>query len=257
MADEEEGIPSTGQRLSNELMWETLSQEASEANLSGRLSEAVHLWRRTGNVVLDFAESDPRRPSTISNTGIAHLRCGDKYAAETAFRKAIAGWLVARQWVENMTVSGTAKNSLFHLRLEVKHHHSFQKHIRAQYQDLLDGAEASSRFNLAALLLTLGKNDEGLELMKDAIKVRERVFGATNPELTWFLRIMDRFSTSDEVTDSAVTSDYLKRAHHGEGDPSRTNLERWHSDRPQKMNDARRVISAMCFTDILTDLDIQ
>jgi len=227
----------------NALTWETLSSEAYEAYNGLLVDQASRLWREAMTVSQSIPPEDPRHCATLNNAGIVDFLDEALDRSVDTLNRALAGWQKARDWTASMEVNGTAKSSLFHHRLEVRHQKHFAQHTRSRYCNWIDGAEAITAFNLSQVLGHLNRKEEALRHLTKALNLRQQAFGSANPELALILRSMARLSD-----DETVSASCLEHAHQAERNPTRTSLQRWQADCPRKMNDTRRLLGAICMT---------
>ncbi|MBC8270123.1 MAG: tetratricopeptide repeat protein [Rhodospirillaceae bacterium] len=231
---------------SGELSWELNAFEAQKAYLSGNTLEASRLWQKSIELVQILPTEDPRYFTSLNNAGLVYALNENPDKAEDAFKRTLEGWQKARAWTSSMEVSGTARSSIFHHRLEVRHQDHFTEHNRKRYCNWIDGAEAITAFNLSMVQVSNNRKAEGMENLARALNLRQQAFGATNPELAVILRKL-----AELVDDEAVSVGYLERAQNAERNPTRNALERWGDECPQVMNDMRRLLGAVCLTAML------
>lgn len=252
MDSESASLRTDDDHFRHELVWEENSYAAMKAHARDKLCDSITLWHRAEEASKRFTEFDPRQAATINNAGIALILDGHLDEAEETLLKAVHHWETARSWVQDMSVDGTARSSLFHLRLETKYRESFAIHIRNQFLRIVGGAEAVSRFNLGFLLSRFDRTDEGLVMIEQAISLRQEAFGVSNPELATFLRTM-----AELKSENLESRAYLEHARSAESETARNSLERWRDECPQEFTDERRVLSAVCLTEMLSDRDFQ
>ncbi len=231
----------------DEIAWENLCREALGTYISGNAGKAVQLWRKSIEVSDKFPTDDPRRCTALNNAGVMNCLDSRPEESEKTFRRTLEEWQKARAWTNVMEVNGTAKSSTFHHRLEVRHHNQFREHTRSRYADWIDGAESITAFNLGVLLVGMDRKSEGLEALKESLRLRELAFGIGNPELALILRALAGLSGSGDTS-----ANYLERAKKSEANPTRSSLQRWENDRPHTMNDMRRLLGAICMTAMLS-----
>lgn len=227
-----------------ELVWEALSREGSEAYGAGRREEAVVLWRRAGELAAALPDDDPRRPASDNNLAIGCWTEGDICAAEALFRRALEGWEAAYAWIETMAVSGAARSSLFHHRLETRHRTQFKTHLRRRFAVLTDGGAAATVFNLGAFLAGQARVDEAAAMAEDAIERRAAAFGPRDPALLGMLTFLAGLRAAEGGGEAAVELNERRAAI--DADPARPALLRWVEDRPQQLDDERRALAAAC-----------
>ena len=232
----------------DELAWEALSREALVAHGSCRRNEAAVLWHRAAALSAGFPPGDPRRATSISNQALAWALSDAIDRAEAGFRAATDAWETSRRWSAKMVVHGTARSSLFHHRLEVKHRDSFKAHLRARYRGWIDAGEAASAFNRGIVLICLDRDEAGRAELAEAAILREKAFGAAEPGLALMLRTLATLGGPDADA-------YRERAMIAESDPSRDALARWMQGRSPHLDDVRRLLGAVCLTAIFDERD--
>ena len=242
--------PESARPSGDELVWEALCHEALSAHGGNRTAEAVVLWRRAAGLTREFPAADPRRAASISNEAMAWALEDALDRAEETFRVAADAWNDARGWIETMQVRGTARSSLFHHRLEVRHRDSFGAHIRARYGRWIDGGLAATLFNHGVVLVSLDRDEEGRTQIARAIELREQASGGADPALAFMLRTLAGLCPLEADADG-----YLDRAGAAMSDPSPDDLERWKNGRPPQLDDVRRLLSAICLTAIFAEKD--
>jgi tetratricopeptide (TPR) repeat protein len=233
-----------------DLSWESVCLEAYETYVNGDVGKATVLWQESIKIADSFPDNDPRQFASMNNAGLALFLDGSCEQAEENFTGSLEGWQKARKWVVSMQVEGTAKSSLFHHRLEVRHQEQFNNHTRTRYDNWLIGAEAISAFNLSILLFRQERNVEGFDYLSKSLRLREQAYGEANPELGLILSAMAKFSEDEDAQEN-----YLDRAKRVAINPTRNTLQRWHDDRPHAMNDTRRLMAAICLTAMLAEGD--
>lgn len=233
-----------------ELEWETVCREAYVAYTNGDCDEAAIYWRRAGVLTERFAPDDPRRSTGLNNIGLGYFLDNDFDKSEAAFKEALEGWRNAKHWATSMEITGTAKSSLFHHRLEVRHNDDFKNHNRMRYCSWIEGAEAITAFNLSTLLVGLERKTEAMDMLSMSLKLRENVVGAGDAELAAILETMAGTTDNDETS-----AGYLERAQWARSNPTRNSLERWDADRPYRMTDTRRLLGAICLTAMVSERD--
>jgi len=213
--------------------WERLSEAAVERLPDGAIPATLDLLHRAEAFSLAFAAGDPRIAAGLSNAAAATALAGNYGRATEAFANVIAAWEKARLWTETMAVSGTARSSLHHHRLELRHRHSFAAHLRRRYRRWLDAGEAASTFNHGIVLCRLGFDADGRKHIATAARLRHHAFGAGDPA---YLQMAEALA-SDGTPAEAV--------------PGRSVLQRWRQNRPPRIDDLRRILAAVCFAVVL------
>jgi hypothetical protein len=248
------GMPSSTQESNTKInepetfIWETMCREALEAYSTGEIHTAIGLWQESLDFSNQFQKNDPRLCTNLNNAGILNFLNKSYQDSEKSFRLALEEWQKARIWTSTMEVSSTARSSLYHHRLEVRHQDQFTDHSRTRYCNWIDGSEAITAYNLAIVLICTNRKDQGVNFLTKALKLREQAFGDSNPELAVILQAIARFS-DDEI----LSANYQERSKTARNNPTRSALERWDSDQPQSMNDTRRLLGSICLTAMLSE----
>jgi len=234
----------------DELAWEVLSREALEAHDANTAGEAAVLWRRAALIAAGFAADDRRRAASLGNKAMAGAFDDDLECAEVGLRAALEAWGDTASWIGGMRVRGTARSSLFHHRLEVRHRDNFEAHIRARYGRWIDGGLGASLFNHGIILVSMDRDEAGRAQLARAVECRRNAFGGADPALAFILRTL-----AGLCPDEAEAEACLDRAGAAMTDPSPDGLERWQRDRPPQLDDVRRLLSAVCLTAIFAERD--
>lgn len=213
--------------------WERLSEAAVECLAESGLPAARDLLHRVVACSPAFAAGDPRIAASLTNAAAAAALAGDYRRATEAFADVAAAWEKARLWSETMAVSGTARSSLHHHRLELKHRDSFAAHLRRRYRRWLDGGEAASTFNHGIVLCRLGRDADGRKHIAAAVRLRRQAFGAADPA---YLKMAEAMGSDGTPADAV---------------PGRSALQRWRQNRPPRIDDLRRLLAAVCFAVVL------
>ena len=154
-----------GWRLSD-LLWERLAEAGLAAFDAGALDDAGALWMSALAHAEQFSAHDPRRAATLGNLAAVRQRHGG--AADAFCRAALAAWTAAETWVDGMTIAPRARSSLFHLRLEGKHHAAYRRIARGEARKLLHEGRAATLGNLAALRRSAGDDAGAAALEAEA-----------------------------------------------------------------------------------------
>lgn len=227
----------------DELCWEAISREAMESHDSGRNDDAALLWQQAGMIARTFPDGDPRHAASRNNIAVAEAVAGRCEEAERGFRDARSAWTASRDWSSFMQVSGTARSSLFHHRLEMKHRDSFQSHLRRRYCHWIDAAEAATAFNHGIVLLALDRDEAGREQMLQGARLRGKASGANDPGYCMMLGILEALKCAPTGPQEVLTASCSP-----EDQVVRSALTRWSASKPPQMDDVRRLLAATCLT---------
>jgi len=123
-----------------ELEWETLTESCAAAlaahdRATGHeaAAQAVQVARAT------FDLDDPRLGTALANHALCLAdRDGDN--GGRLLREATGIWRRTGSWVEKMTAPRSARSSLFHLRMELRHRETYEENWRVKWRDMADDA---------------------------------------------------------------------------------------------------------------------
>lgn len=233
--------------------WDALSAAALEAYRAARRDEAVHLWRRAGTLGRDFPAGDPRRAASENNGAFAFLIDRDHEAAIPVLESAISSWDAALVWARGMAVAAVARSSLFHQRMEQRHVETYGDVRRAAHRDLLAGAAALTRFNLAIAQLFLDRDETADRLLETALAERERAFGPNDAEVAAIARVLS--GRADAAGDDDRMEVYDARIRTVAENRAADALDAWRRERPPDMTDTRRLMAAVYLTAIVHERD--
>ena len=233
--------------------WDALSAAALEAYRAARREEAIHLWRRAGALARDFPAGDPRRAASENNSALAFLIDQDHEGAVPALRSALASWDAAREWTRDMTVAAVARSSLFHQRMERRHVETYGDVRRARHREMLAGAAALTRFNLAIVHLFLDRDEAADGLLDTALGERERAFGPNNAEVAEIARVLS--GRADAAGDDTRMEAFDARIRTVAENRAADVLDAWRRELPPEMTDTRRLLAAVHLTAIAHERD--
>jgi len=123
-----------------ELEWEALTETcvcalAARETKAGHeaAAQAVQVARAT------FDVDDPRLGTALANHALCLAeRDGDN--AGRLLREATGIWRRNGPWVETMTAPRSARSSLFHLRMELRHRETYEENWRIKWRDMAKDA---------------------------------------------------------------------------------------------------------------------
>lgn len=121
-----------------DLEWETLTENAVRA-LAGHKTAAGH-EAAAGAVRIaraTFDADDPRLGTALANHALC-LAEGNGDNANRLLREAIAVWRGNGPWIEKMTAPRTARSSLFHLRMELRHRETYEQNWQVKWRAMAD-----------------------------------------------------------------------------------------------------------------------
>ena len=233
--------------------WDALAAAALEAYRAARREEAVHLWRRASALAEDFSTGDPRRAASENNGALAFLIDQDHEGAVCALSSALSAWDAALEWTCGMSVAAVARSSLFHQRMEQRHVETFGDVRRARHRDLLAGAAALSRFNLAIARFFLDEDETADKLLVSALAEREQAFGPNNTEVAQIAKVLS--GRADAAQDDARMALYDAKIQTAAENRAADVLDTWRGEQPLEMTDTRRLLAAIYLTAIVHERD--
>jgi tetratricopeptide (TPR) repeat protein len=121
-----------------DLEWENVSEAGLERLAEGRLPEAAKHWAQAVRTAHgSFAPNDPRLGTSLFNHGAALIAAGEEKAAGRTLADAAEVWRRADSWVAAMTAPRVARSSLFHMRMEQLHRHTYEERWRVKWAELV------------------------------------------------------------------------------------------------------------------------
>lgn len=123
-----------------ELEWESNAETCARA-LAARETAAAH--EAAAQTVRDaratFDADDPRLGTALANHALCLAdRDGDN--AGRLLREATGIWRRNGPWIEKMTAPRSARSSLFHLRMELRHRETYERNWRVKWREMADDA---------------------------------------------------------------------------------------------------------------------
>ena len=239
--------------VSTEWEWDALSAAALGAYRAARREEAVHLWRRAGDLAQDFPAGDPRRAASENNSALAFLIEQDHDGAVPALSSALSSWSAALEWTRGMAVAAVARSSLYHQRMEQRHVQTYGDVRRARHREFLAGAAALTRFNLAIARLFRDEDETADCLLAAALAEREQAFGPNNAEVVEMARVLS--GRADAAEDDDRMAAYDAKIEAAVKNQASDVLDTWHREQPLEMTDTRRLLAAGYLTAIVHERD--
>lgn len=233
--------------------WEAFTVAACEAYEKGHAAQATHLWTRACEVSSSFSTDDPRRAASTNNRAIGCLISERLSEAAAGFAEAAAMWNRTNSWTEKMNVQPIARSSLYHLRMAERHQDAFATMRRSRNQQVLEGAQALTRFNQAITLLFLDEDDEADELLMQAARQREFTCGPNNFELAKINQVIA--GRHEHAGNQAEAQELDVKAAASLAEQTRCALECWKDEQPAELNDPRRLLAAAHLTAIVHERD--
>ena len=112
-----------------DLTWERLMEAGNEAYCNGQMARAGRLFLCADALARGrFDARDLRRATAPAARAMVRLARGRQARALIALAR--ASWRMAPEAVAHMEIRPRLRSSLFHLRLEAKHHDQYQANLR-------------------------------------------------------------------------------------------------------------------------------
>jgi hypothetical protein len=132
----------------SDLAFERLAEETAEA-VAGQDAEIA---RSKAGECLQMARAafeaiDPRLGTSLANYGLCLNLAGLSEGTASLFRDALDVWRGAGPWIARMDAPRTARSSLFHLRMELRHRDTY----RARWQERWREMTAEAKLRIEAL----------------------------------------------------------------------------------------------------------
>jgi hypothetical protein len=126
-----------------DLAWEEAAERTVEAVAQGDPEQAKSEAGRGLQIARnEFVRIDPRLGTSLANYGVClHLSGHDEGTAHL-FREALEVWRAASQWIARMEAPRTARSSLFHMRMELRHRDTYRARWQERWQEMADEAKA-------------------------------------------------------------------------------------------------------------------
>jgi len=135
----------------NDWVWEKHTERAADRFAeTGDPVRASADWRAALAIArTHFPAHDPRLACGLANhaTGIAAANGG--VTAHKLLAEAVRVWRNATVWVATMRLDATARSSIYHLRMELRHRDTFRRQQRDRLLAMLSAGESATRARLA------------------------------------------------------------------------------------------------------------
>ena len=231
----------------SEIQWVELSEAAMAHWAMGQFEAAAEKWEQALGIAKQFDLNDPRRASSLSNVGIAHRSRGEFSQAEQVYQQALTGWKAASNWLNKIQVGARARSSLFHLRMERKHHKQFTTNVIRGHEKLLPAGRAGTHNNLAELYQITNRLAESERLYREALE--ERVNSIDDQELGVAI-IQKNIEGLVHIDERSVTQPNPKQTHHDVFSAQATR-KRWVIDQPPQFTGEGRLMAALLLTHVI------
>jgi hypothetical protein len=125
-----------------DLAFERLAEEAAEAvagqdslRAKSKAGECLQMARVT------FEAIDPRLGTSLANYGLCLNLAGLSEGTASLFREALDVWRSSGPWIVRMDAPRTARSSLFHLRMELRHRDTYRARWQERWREMADEAK--------------------------------------------------------------------------------------------------------------------
>ena len=127
-----------------DLAFERLAEETAAAvaerdplRAKSKAGESLQMARA------QFEPIDPRLGTSLANFGLCLNLSGSREGTASLFREALDVWRGAGPWIARMNAPRTARSSLFHLRMELRHRDTFRARWQIRWREM--AADAKQR----------------------------------------------------------------------------------------------------------------
>jgi hypothetical protein len=96
----------------------------------------------------DFVPIDPRLGTALANYGLCLSLAGQGGGVPLLLREALDVWRSAGPWIARMDAPRTARSSLFHMRMELRHRATYRARWHERWREI--AAEAIARLEILA-----------------------------------------------------------------------------------------------------------
>lgn len=118
-----------------EVEWETQQESAAALLQAGRRDEAIVQWRQALAIARDsFHPGDPRLGTSLANLAYGLRTTNESDAAVPLFEEAKRCWDASWHWVNQVQIAPRARNSLYHLRMELRHRDQYEANARKRLE---------------------------------------------------------------------------------------------------------------------------
>jgi hypothetical protein len=141
--------------------WEKHTERAADCfTETGDPLRAADDWRVALATARDrFNAHDPRLACSLANHATAVAAANSVAVADKLLAEAVRAWRGAAFWVATMRLDATARSSIYHLRMELRHLDTFRRQQRNRLLTLLNVGESATRARLSDPAATPGPPD--------------------------------------------------------------------------------------------------
>lgn len=125
-----------------DLAWEAVAQRTAEAVAQNdytlaknEAGEALQIARAA------FEPIDPRLGTSLANFGLCLHLSGNSEGTAHLFREALDVWRAASPWIARMDAPRSARSSLFHMRMELRHRDAYRARWQERWQEMAGEAK--------------------------------------------------------------------------------------------------------------------
>jgi hypothetical protein len=125
-----------------DLAFERLAEETAEAVAGQDAFRAKHTAGECLQMArASFAAIDPRLGTSLANFGLCLNLAGLGEGTALLFRDALDVWRGSGPWIARMQAPRTARSSLFHLRMELRHRETYRARWQERWREMADEAK--------------------------------------------------------------------------------------------------------------------
>jgi hypothetical protein len=126
----------------SDLAFERLAEETAEAVAGqdpqcakSKAGECLQMARAS------FEAIDPRLGTSLANYGLCLNLASLSEGSESLFREALDVWRGSGPWIARMGAPRTARSSLFHMRMELRHRDTYRARWQMRWRELAEEAK--------------------------------------------------------------------------------------------------------------------
>lgn len=158
-----------------EVEWVACAQRGAQQLNARRLALTRSNWQHAADLAGQlFDPGDPRRAASWNNLAVLARFTQQMAEAERLYRRALAEWERAADWIECMEPTMVARSSVFHMQLELKHRPQFARWAFADCHRLQAHGIAVTLSNQAEWHQWAGYYDDAARLYEQALSRHEQ-----------------------------------------------------------------------------------
>jgi hypothetical protein len=125
-----------------DLAWERAAERTAEAVAQKDRTQA----KDEAGLALQIARADlepidPRLGTSLANYGLCLRLSGHSEGTAHLLREALEVWQAASQWIARMDAPRSARSSLFHMRMELRHRDTYRARWQERWQEMAGDAK--------------------------------------------------------------------------------------------------------------------